>query len=206
MRIEDIGAVDLADGVMIVSVGEEGDVDWGGQEPETPVWGSLGFYARPYPADASGAAQGLVLDTESQTCVAGIRDTRCVAFLDAMADGDGVSCTSGPNSSSCYVWLHESSKEVEIKADKTTVSAALEVGTTAVVGTSLEVGGSPEELSFASKTKAALDQLKAAVDQIVTELTAASTGMGVNAGATSIPPLVAGFDSDVACPTVKGSS
>jgi hypothetical protein len=52
--------------------------------------------------------------------------------------------------------------------------------------------------ALASKTQAALDVLKSALDQVATELGAAAAGMGVNTGSTTIPPLLATFDSSVA--------
>jgi len=94
-----------------------------------------------------------------------------------------------PASGEISVGLPDASVELRVTADAITVKAP----------TVNLVSDSPGDYAaLASKTEAALDVLKSALDQVATELGAAAAGMGVNTGSTTIPPLLATFDSSVA--------
>lgn len=191
-RLEDVGATELEAGVLTVQIGDNDDPVWDGDE-EVPVISSLGLCSIPFPANADGAPQALILDTQSDTFIAGIRDTRCVAQNSDLAHGDTRIHTVGPNSADCMVTLRESSKSVEIESETTVATGDVSVGG------ALSVGGAAGEVALESKLTAALNTLKSAIGGAAT--------LPNDGGATfkaAIMTALSAWPPDLKCTNIKG--
>lgn len=111
LEIIDLGAskLDETNNVLTVQAGVADDDDFESYD-DISLWGQLGITARPYPADDSGAAQGLVVK-ERDGLVISTRDTRTADVYGQLQEGDVAIHSTGPKHAS-RIFLKEDARSV----------------------------------------------------------------------------------------------